>query len=125
MDGTSVVSIVVVATSSSILSSMAKVLNALIQLDTSTVTLDGAEVGRLSNSDCVVVVVLSPSGALSFGRSNCTVVDVSVEALTPSLSPLLEVVVVVADSLVESEISPFASERDRALFRLLMVVPTA
>lgn len=69
------------------------------------------------NSDCVVVVVLSLSGALSFGRSNCTA--------TPSLSPLLEVVVVVADSLVESEIPPFASERDRALFRLLMVVPTA
>ncbi len=116
--------------SSIILSSMSRVLNALTQLDTSTVTLVGAEVGRMelikesvvsSNNDCVVAAVLSLSGALSFGRSNCTVV----ESVTPSLFSLPEVVVIVADSLVESEIPPFASERDRALFRLPMVVPTA
>lgn len=107
-------------------SPISRSLNALIQLDTSTVTLVGAEVGRLSNSDCaVVVVVVLLSGALSFGRSNCTE-DVPVESLTPSLPPaLLEIVVEVVDSLVESDIPPFASESERALFRLLIVVPTA
>lgn len=97
-------------------------LNALIQLETSIVTLVGAGVGRLSNS---VVVVVSLSGALSFGRSNCTE-DVPVESLTSPPPPVLfEFVVAVADSLVESDIPPFASDSERALFRLLIVVPTA
>jgi hypothetical protein len=97
-----------------------RVLNALIQLDTSIVPFVGDIVGLVfveetdasSNSDCVVVL-LSSSGALSFGRSNCTT-DVEVTLLPP----LLE------DSSVACCVTPDSKSATALLFRLLMVVPT-